>query len=261
MLAALWRYRSFVLGMVRREFQARYLGSALGSAWSIASPLAMIFIYTVVFGQVMKQRLRGVDDAFAYGIFLCAGVLTWNLFAETLQRCTSVFVEQGNLLKKMRFPRVALPAIALLGALVNFAIVLGLLLLVLLLLGRFPGLAVLGFLPLLLLQQCFAVGAGVTLGVVNVFFRDVTHAVAVLLQFWFWFTPIVYPLDLLGEPARSLIALNPMATLIYGYQEILIHGRTLPWSDLLPQIFAAGAALWLARATFRKLAGEMADHL
>lgn len=261
MLVGLWRYRSFVLGMARREFQARYLGSALGSAWALASPLAMIFIYTVVFGQVMKQRLHGVDDAFAYGIFLCAGVLTWNLFAETLQRCAGIFVEQGNLLKKMRFPRATLPAIVLVGATVNFMIVLGLLLFVLLATGRFPGWSILGFVPLLVLQQGFALGAGVTLGVVNVFFRDVTHAIAVLLQFWFWFTPIVYPLDLLGEPARSLIGLNPMTALARGYQEILVYGRAPEWTELLPQLLLAAAALCLARHTFRRLAGEMADHL
>ena len=138
MLAGLWRYRSFVLGMARREFEARYRGSALGTVWAIASPLAMIFIYTVVFGHMMRARLSGVDDPLAYGIFLCAGCSTWNMFAEILQRCVNVFVDQGNLLKKMSFPRVTLPAIVFVSGIVNFAIVLGIFLgsgVV----GRFPG--------------------------------------------------------------------------------------------------------------------------
>ena len=261
MLASLWRYRSFVLGMARREFQARYLGSVLGTAWALLSPLAMIFIYTVIFGQMMRNRVPGVADGLGYGIFLCAGVLTWTMFAETLQRCTTVFVDQGNLLKKMSFPRATLPAIVLVSATVNFAIVLGLLLFVLLLLGRFPGPAVLGFVPLLLLQQSFALGAGVALGVVNVFFRDVAHAIAVLLQFWFWFTPIVYPLGQLEGRVRFLITLNPMTNLVFGYQEILLHGRWPALSSYLPQLALSVAVLWIARFAFRRLSGEMADHL
>jgi lipopolysaccharide transport system permease protein len=261
MLAALWRYRSFVLGMARREFEARYLGSVFGTAWAIASPLAMVFIYTVVFGHMMRQRLHGVDDGLAYGIFLCAGVLTWNMFSETLQRCVTVFVDQGNLLKKMSFPRATLPAIVVVSATVNFAIVLGILLVVLLVVGRFPGWPLVAFLPLLALQQAFALGAGVALGVLNVFFRDVAHAIAVALQFWFWLTPIVYPLDLVGEPARSIIAMNPLTSLALGYQGILVHGRWPAWSDLAAPLAVAALALWSARYVFRRLAGEMADHL
>jgi len=261
MLAALWHYRRFVLGMARREFQARYLGSALGSAWAVLSPLAMILIYTVVFGQVLGGRLRGVDDGLSYGIFLCAGVLTWNMFAEILQRCVTIFVEQGNLLKKMSFPRVTLPAIVLVSASVNFAIVLGLLLLVLLATGRFPGWPLLAMVPLLLVQQALALGAGVALGVVHVFFRDVSHAVGVVLQFWFWLTPIVYPLDLLGGPARMIVASNPLTAFATGYQSILVYGRAPSLAAFLPQAALAVLALWLARTLLRHHGGEMADEL
>ncbi|MBM4265518.1 MAG: ABC transporter permease [Deltaproteobacteria bacterium] len=261
MLAGLWRYRSFILSMVRREFEARYLGSALGSVWAILNPLAMIFIYTVIFGQVMRSRLPGVEDGTSYGIFLCAGVLTWNMFAEILQRSVSVFVEQGNLLKKMTFPRAALPAIVVLSATLNFAIVMGLLLLVLLLLGRFPGWSLLGFLPLLAVQQSVAVGFGVGLGVLNVFFRDVGHVVAILLQFWFWFTPIIYPLSILSDRLRPLLRLNPMTDLVAGYQGILLHGEWPFWLAYLPHVVLAVAALLVGRLVFRRLAAEMTDYL
>src|SRR5215475_6035191 len=131
MLGGLWRYRSFILGMARREFQARYLGSVLGSLWAILNPLTMVFIYTVIFGHVMRNRVPGVDDALGYGIFLCAGLFTWAMFTEVVQRSVAVFVEQGNLLKKMSFPRASLPAIVLLSAAVNFAIVFAIVLLLL----------------------------------------------------------------------------------------------------------------------------------
>lgn len=261
MLEGLWRYRSFISSMVRREFQARYLGSALGAAWSVLNPAAMIFIYTVVFGQVMRSRLPGVDDGTSYGIFLCAGLLPWTMFTETLQRCTSVFVDQGNLLKKMTFPRASLPVIVVLSSLVHFAIIFGLLLVVMLLLGRFPGASLLGFVPLLVLQQTIAVGLGVALGVLNVFFRDVGHVVGILVQFWFWFTPIIYPLTILPGVARTLVAFNPMTALVDGYQGILLFGRWPDWIMYLPHVVLAVLALIVGRRVFRRLAGEMTDFL
>lgn len=261
MLEGLWRYRSFITSMVRREFQARYLGSALGAVWSVLNPLAMIFIYTVIFGQVMRARLPGVDDGTSYGIFLCAGLLPWNMFVETLQRCTSAFVDQGNLLKKMTFPRASLPIIVLASALVNFVIIFALLLLVMLLLGRFPGWPLFGLVPLLLLQQTIAVGFGVALGVFNVFFRDAGHVVAILLQFWFWFTPIIYPLSILGERLQMLVSLNPMTAFVDAYQGILLYDRSPTWVAFLPHAVLALFALGVGRAVFRRLAGEMTDYL
>jgi lipopolysaccharide transport system permease protein len=261
MLAAIWRYRSFILGMARREFQARYLGSVLGSLWAILNPLTMVFIYTVVFGHLMRSRVPGVDDPLGYGLFLCAGLFTWAMFTEILQRCVTVFVEQGNLLKKMSFPRASLPAIVLLNASIHFAIVFAILVVLLVVAGRFPGLPVLGFLPLLAMQQSLALGLGVALGVMNVFFRDVAHIVGIGLQFWFWLTPIVYPAQVLGERARSIIALNPMTEIAVGYQDIVVHGRSPDWSAFVPQLAVAIAALVVARLVFRRFSGELTDHL
>lgn len=261
MLRNLWRYRSFVLGMASREFRARYLGSALGSVWAVLHPLTLVFVYTVIFGHLMRSRLPGVDDAVGYGVFLCAGIFTWAAFTEILQRSVTVFLENGNLLKKMSFPRAALPAIVLLSALVNFAIVFGVLLLVLLALGRFPGWPVLGLLPLLVVQQSIALGLGTALGVVNVFFRDVAHLLAIGLQLWFWFTPIVYPLGILSERMQALVRLNPMTDIVAGYQGILLHGSWPTWHLYLPQLVLAVLALLLGRALFRRLSGELADHL
>jgi hypothetical protein len=122
----LWR-SGFVLAS--RELRLCYLGSVLGSVWSFIHAPTFIVIYTVIFGQLMKSRVPGVEDGIGYGIFLCAGIFTWSAFTEILQRSVAVFLENGNLMKKMSFPRATLPAIVLLSALVNFAIMFGMLLL------------------------------------------------------------------------------------------------------------------------------------
>src|SRR6476660_8645970 len=147
MLRSVWSYRGFISGSVQREFQSRYRNSLLGAAWTVLNPLAMIVVYTVIFSQVMKAKLPGVDNGFAYSIYLCAGVLTWGLFSEITGRAQNVFHEHANLIKKISFPRICLPVIVVLNAGVNFAIIFGLFVLFLMFSGTFPGWPVLGMLP------------------------------------------------------------------------------------------------------------------
>src|SRR3546814_8179534 len=101
-----WGDRGFILGNVKREFQSKYRNSLLGAAWTVLNPLAMIVVYTVIFSEVMRAKLPGIDTTFGYSIFLCAGVLVWTYFAEIIGRAQSVFIENANLLKKISFPRM-----------------------------------------------------------------------------------------------------------------------------------------------------------
>lgn len=206
----LWNYRHFILAGVAREIRARYLGSLLGGAWVVLSPLGMILVYTFIFSNIMKARLPGVDTTYGYSIYLCAALLPWQAFCEVLVRCQTVFTDNANLIKKASFPRLCLPAAVTVTALINFAVVFCLFLIFLALTGQLPGVALVAVIPLLILQTLFAVGLGVALGVIHVFFRDVGQIVSVGLQFWFWGTPIVYPMQIIPENWRWLLELNPM---------------------------------------------------
>lgn len=260
-LRALWAYRGFVLGMVVRDLQARYLGSVLGASWAVLNPLAQILIYTVVFSQVMRARLPGADDMLAYGFYLCAGLLTWTYFVEVVLRSQVVFLENATLLKKVSFPRVALPAYVFLSATTNFAITWGLFLALLLVLGRWPGWPLVAMLPLLLVQQTLAVSLGILFGVVNVFFRDVAQAVGVALQFWFWLTPIVYPIGALPDGVQRLVAWNPVYRIMAAYQDIVVAHRWPAWTTLWPVVAAAVVAAIACDVAFRRLADAMVDEL
>lgn len=258
---SIWRYRGFISGSIKREFQTKYRNSLLGAAWTVLNPLAMIVVYTVIFSEVMGNRLGGVDSTFAYSIYLCAGTLTWALFAEITGRSQTVFIEHANLIKKLQFPRLCLPIIVVLNACVNFAIIFGLFTIFLLLSGNFPGWMYFVIFPVLLLQILFSIGLGMVLGVLNVFFRDVGQFFSILLQFWFWFTPIVYPVTTLPPAARDLLALNPMVPIITSYQNILLYGREPDWLALLPVALLALGFCVLGMKLFRKRAGEMVDEL
>ncbi len=260
-LRNLAHYRGFILGSVRREFQSKYRNSILGAAWMVLNPLAMIVVYTVVFSQVMHNRLPGASSAFAYSIYLCAGVLTWNLFAEITTKAQSVFLDNAGLIKKINFPRLCLPIIVVCNAGVNFAIIFGLFTAFLLLSGNFPGWVFLAVFPVLLLQVLLAIGLGMILGILNVFFRDVGQFFSISLQFWFWFTPVVYPVGVLPPEARAALAFNPMAPVILAYQDILVGGHAPHWASLLPTAVLALILCLLGMQLFRRRAGEMVDEL
>ncbi|RJG15725.1 ABC transporter permease [Massilia cavernae] len=261
MLRGLWAYRGFVLGSVKREFQSKYSNAILGAAWAILSPLAMILVYTVIFAEVMRNKLPGSDNTFAYSIYLCAGILTWGLFAEIVARAQNMFIEQANLIKKISFPRICLPLIVVLNALLNFGIIFGLFTVFLIATGNFPGAVFLAILPVLALQVLFAIGLGMIIGVLNVFFRDVGQFFSIFIQFWFWFTPIVYPATILPEAVRGLLVWNPMAHIVGAYQTILVKQAMPDWSSLGPALALALFMCFFGMRLFRKRSGEMVDEL
>jgi lipopolysaccharide transport system permease protein len=261
MLRTIWGYRGFISGSVKREFQSRYRNSLLGAAWTVLNPLAMIIVYTVIFSQVMRAKLPGVDNHFAYSIYLCAGVLTWGLFSEILGRAQNVFLENANLIKKISFPRICLPVIVVLNAGINFGIIFSLFMLFMIFSGTFPGIVFVAMLPVLLIQIIFSIGLGIIVGVLNVFFRDVGQLFGVLLQFWFWFTPVVYPVSILPEAVRPYVALNPMAPIIGAYQDILVRAAWPNWESLLPSAILAVVLAILGIRMFRRRVGEIVDEL
>jgi len=261
MLKALWAYRGFIYGSVRREFQAKYSNSLLGAAWTVINPLAMIAVYTIIFSQIMRAKLPGIDSQFAYSIYLCAGVLTWAFFSETVSRAQNVFLENANLLKKISFPRLCLPVIVVANASLNFSIIFGLFTIFLIISGSFPGIVYLAVFPVLLVQILFSVGLGITLGVLNVFFRDVGQLFGVVLQFWFWLTPVVYPINILPAYVSDALRYNPMTNIITAYQKILVNGQWPDWSSLWPVSMIAILLCFWGMHLFRKHAGEMVDEL
>lgn len=262
MLANIWQYRQFIYSCVKREFQSRYTGSMLGILWTVFQPLAMILVYTVVFSEVMKSKLQGMEMMqFAYSIYLCSGVLTWNLYQETLNSCVNVFLSNGNLMKKVSFPRICLPVITMLSALSNFIVGFLLFLLFLLIVGHLPWMLMPLFFVVLLVQTLFAVTMGIGLGVLNVFFRDVGQMLNVVLQFWFWFTPVVYPVGIIPKDLQQLFIFNPMYHIVSAYQSIFVYQRCPEFIGLgVVFLLSMVIGVWALR-TYRKHVGEMVDEL
>jgi lipopolysaccharide transport system permease protein len=256
-----WEFREFIIGNVKREFQSKYQNSILGAAWIVINPMAMITIYTVIFSEIMRSKLPGVDGNFAYSIYLCSGILTWGLFSEIVTRSQSMFIDNANLIKKLNFPKLCLPIIVTLNSMLNFSIVFGLFLLFLIVSGNFPGWVFLYIIPVLGIQLIFSIGLGIALGVLNVFFRDVGQFFGIFIQFWFWLTPVVYSVINIPYAVRYWIAFNPMTSIISSYQAILVLGKAPDWNGLFYTLIFGVLIFLMAIRFFRNNVGEMVDEL
>ncbi|WP_071601193.1 ABC transporter permease [Dickeya zeae] len=254
-------YRGFILSSVKREFQSRYRNSLLGAVWNILNPLAMIIVYTVIFSGVMKARVPGIDNSFGYSIYLCSGLLTWGLFSEIVLRSQNTFIDNANLLKKITFPRLCLPIVAILSALVNFLISFSIFLIFLILSGNMPGIEILSYIPILLVLSLLAIGIGITVGVINVFFRDAGQLFSIVVQFWFWFTPIVYTSDILPGKIKNILSYNPMTGIIEACHTVMVKKVWPDWWGLIPALCVGGVFVWLGLTLFRKHSGEIVDEL
>jgi len=250
-----------VWSSVKREFQSRWTGTQFGPFWLVAQPLATILIFTVIFSNIMRPGIPAHDSKFAYSIYLCSGVLTYGLFSEMLSRSVNIFVENANLLKKISFPKLCLPIIVLVSCLLNFAIIMFLFLLFLLMVSSFPGLIILSTLPVLVIQLLFTIGLGMLLATVNVFYRDIQQLVQVVLQFWFWLTPIVYVSSTLPDTAQTILRVNPLWPLIHAYQGIFLEHRLPDWIDLIYPLLLALFFVFWGIFSFYKLQGEIVDEL
>lgn len=261
MLHTLWSYKGFILSSAFREFQIRYNATVLGLAWAAIQPLAIVFIYTIIFSELMAGRLPGDIHRYQYSIYLCSGILTWGLFAEVVNRCQVMFLDNADLIKKIQFPKLTLPFVSVTISLIQFVIVFSIFLAFLTLIHALPGWLLLGIVPVLVVQLLFSVSLGTILGVLNVFFRDVGQMALILLQLWYWATPIVYPRSILPTWLKPWMNLNPMYHIMSGYQTIFASQQ---WPDFkaLSLVFVlslvlAVFAVWL----FRRLSGDIVDEL
>jgi ABC-type polysaccharide/polyol phosphate export permease len=233
-LQELLRYRELVRNLVVSELKARYKNSLLGFVWSLLNPLAMMMVFTIVFGVLWPNHR--VEN---YPIFLLCGLLPWNFFTASVIGSSNSVVAQANLIKKVYFPREVLPIAAVLAQLVNFLLAL-LVLFVALIVFRSHFSPWLWLLPLIILiQTVFAIGIGLILSTLQVFYRDTMMVMEVVMLAWFFLTPIFYNVSQLPavyrvvglelDVRRLMYILNPMASLINVYRDLLYSGyRTDP---------------------------------
>lgn len=258
---ALWSYRYFLATSITADFRNRVLRSRLGFLWIILAPLSQVLIYAFVLSSLMSQRLPGIDNSFSYAIYLMSGFQAWLLFSEIITRSITVFIDNGNVLKKISFPRTILPIVVVSTSLITNLIFLALVLITFTLLGFRIGWNILWLPVMMMITTAFAAGIGLIAGIINVFIRDIGQLTPILMQFLFWFTPIVYIIDILPPTFQKIVMLNPMFWIVDGYHRVMVYNEA-PLNPPLIGIFLASlATLGLAFWLFRKASPEMVDAL
>ena len=258
---SLWRYRYFLLSSIRNELVTRFVRSKLGGLWVIINPLAQVAIYALILSNVLAAKLPGIENKYAYAIYLMAGLLAWSLFYEIITRCMNLFIEQGNLMKKIHFPKITLPAVVVGSNLANNLLLFIAMGCIFIALGHHFTLAMLWLAPLVIILAIFALGIGLILGVMNVFLRDIGHIVPIVLQVGFWFTPIVYPINIIPEKYQFLLNFNPMYHFTNAYQEIIVYGQSPQLNGVIVISLLAAALLVISLLFFRRASEEMVDVL
>ena len=261
MFRSLWQYRQFVFSSVQNELRSRFARSKLGGLWMIMNPLFQVAIYALILSNILQSKLPETNDKYAYPVYLMAGLLGWSLFSEIISRSTTLFIDNGNLMKKMNFPRVSLPSILVSSCLLNNVLFFIALLAIFVLIGHPLSLAMLGLIPLTLILIIFALGLGLIISIFNVFLRDINQIMPMLLQVWFWFTPIVYPDKIIPAQFRYLLNFNPMYPIINAYHQILVYNQLPSLAHVMPVISISLILLGLGFFLFRQASSEMVDVL
>ncbi len=252
----------FLLGeFTRRDFKGRYAGSVMGFLWSFVQPLWSLALFTFLFSTVMKVSPGNDARTNNFAIFLFCGLLPWMATQEGIIRATTAITENATLVKKMSFPSGLLVWAMVLAALLHEAIALTLFLLVLGVTGQLSPAGLWILLIAVPLQVALTAGLGFLAAAVNVFFRDTAQINSMLLQGWFYLTPIVYPLGLVPDRFERYLALNPLTALVVLYREALLGGSMPDLATLTPLAASAAVALSLGVWVFRRLKPTFADEI
>ena len=235
--AELYKYRILIQNLVSRELKARYRGTILGFLWSFFNPLLLMTVYTIVFGFIIRPR----DPAYGgspllYALFLFCGVLPWTWFSSSALESANVLMVQGNLIKKILFPVEILPIVVVTSNFVHFVFGLPILFLfALIMLKKFT--VYIFFLPaVILVQFVFSLGFALIVSSLTVHFRDIKDILANMLTFWFFASPIIYPITFPAIENSKILKLwmnlNPITHIMGGYQNCIYFGEMIRWKRL-----------------------------
>ncbi len=234
----LYKYRVLIQTLVSRELKARYRGTILGFLWSFLNPLLLLLVYTVVFGFILGARLPEFNESpKLYALFLFCGLLPWQVwFAAAVLESSNVLLIQGNLIKKMLVPTEILPIVVVISNFIHFLFGLPILLIFVPILGK-AYTPYLLFLPVVILVQfVFTLGISFLVSALTVHFRDIKDILVNLITLWFFSTPIIYPLTLPviqnNKIVHTLVQLNPMTHIMWGYQNCIFYGELIRWKRL-----------------------------
>ncbi|MBX3084321.1 MAG: ABC transporter permease [Anaerolineae bacterium] len=255
-LDELWSYRELLYFLIWRNIKVRYKQTVIGAAWAIIQPFMTMVIFSLFFGNLAKIPSDGIP----YPIWSYAALVPWTFFASGLSNSADSLVGSANLIRKIYFPRLAIPISAVLSCVVDFGLAFLVLIVMMLVYGIIPTINILWLPFFLLLALVTSLGVGLWLSAMNVQFRDIKYVVPFIAQFWMFATPIAYPSSLIkNELLRALYSLNPMVGVVEGFRWALLGVDTAPGAVIIVSSLTALGLLISGAYYFRRMEKSFAD--
>lgn len=253
-LKSLWAYRDLLYFLTWRDVKVRYKQTVLGVAWALIQPLFTMIIFTIFFGRLAQLPSDGIP----YPLFACAAVLPWTFFSNAVTNSGASLVGSANLITKVYFPRMIIPASAVAAGLIDLMVAFGLLIVLMAYYGVGMGWNMLMVPALIVLTVLLAIAAGMWMSALNVKYRDIRYALPFVIQLTMFVTPIIYPVSLVPAKWRWALTLNPLAGIIEGYRSAFF-GRPFDWPMLAVSAAITFALLFYSAYHFRQVERAFAD--
>lgn len=243
----------------KRDFQSRYIGTGLGQFWFILSPIIMITIYSIIFSDFMKMKMNVVDNSYAYSIYLIPGILAWTAFSTTISRLSSSFDQRANFLKKINIPMYTFYLSTLLTEFFIFVISYFLSLIFLLIVHHEITWIFLYLIPVMILQGLFAFSIGVIVSLFTPFIKDIKVVIPIILQLWFWMTPIIYMKEMVMQKYPFILVYNPFFYFIDIYHNIFLYSKAPTFAQISKLFIMTIIVLLIAMYLYKKMISTIKD--
>lgn len=255
-LSEIWRYRELFYVFTWRDLKIRYKQTLLGVIYVVFQPIVSTVIFTIFFGNLAKIPSGNLP----YSIFVLSGLIFWNFFSGSLTRASNSMLENVNIITKVYFPKIILPLSAIVTFFVDFVINFIIFIGFAAILGYMPNFRIFLILPLaIILTTITIIGVGLLLASINVKYRDVKNILPFLIQIMLFLTPVIYPLSIMDERNRLIMALNPMTTVIEAMRTVFYQEFTLDPSIIFVSVLSAFFFLFIGLWYFRKTEHFFAD--
>jgi len=251
----IWEFKYLIYNLVLRDLKVKYKGSTLGFLWSLLNPLLMLVVYTVAFKFVIKLKVPN------FPVFLFSALMPWSFLSSALSMGAISITDNSNLVKKVYFPREVLPLSVVLVNLFHFLLTFVVLIPALVFFDIYPGFPFLFLVVIIFFQTLFVLGLTLIFAALNVYYRDIKHFLEVLMQLWFWVTPIIWPLSLISEQFRNWAYINPFTPFVTAYRDVILRNN-MPGILNIAAVISLGILVFLlGTVIFQKKQRRFAEEI
>ena len=251
----LYNYRELLKTSVKKEVRSKYKNSFLGVVWSFLNPLLQIVVYAIIFSLILKNKQEN------YAIFLCCGIIPWTFFSSAINKSAFTIIENGNIIKKVYFPREIIPISVVIAEAINFLIS-TIIILGFVIIGGIGITKYLLLYPIILSAQYLVIlSISFVVSSVCVYFRDLQHFIGIILQLLFYATPIIYSQDNIPSEYQWILKINPMTYIINAYRDIFYYQKAFEILPLIILLFIGIVTSYVGYKIFYKLQKGFAEQL